>query len=155
MLSGYQHNDFCPSIWPALNCSSSSSLSCDLFAVRRQCMYWLFHDRIYVVLDGWKIIHKQGAKIVLVQLFYYGQNYAECWGEEMPEKRIFRGSPPDSAWNDGGTSAFAGIPLSNRQESSSSCLIISKNCQKINKNYQGQRKEKNCRLKWSLIVHAI
>ena len=41
-------------------------------------MYWLFHDRIYLVLEGWKIIHKQGAKIVLMQLFYYGQNYAEC-----------------------------------------------------------------------------
>ena len=31
-------------------------------------------------MEGWKIIHKQGAKIVLMQLFYFGRGYAECVG---------------------------------------------------------------------------
>ena len=49
MLSRYQHNDFCPLSLPALN----------------------------LILEAWKIDHKKGAKIVLRQLFYFGQNYAE------------------------------------------------------------------------------
>ena len=34
-------------------------------------------------LGRMKIIHKQGAKIVLMQLFYFGQNFAECVAGEI------------------------------------------------------------------------
>ena len=37
-------------------------------------------NEIYLVLEEWKIIHKVGAKTVLNQLFYFGQNDSVCLG---------------------------------------------------------------------------
>ena len=42
-------------------------------------MYRLFHNRVYLVSEAWKIIHKVGSKTVLMQLFYYGQKDSVCW----------------------------------------------------------------------------
>ena len=41
-------------------------------------MYRLFHNRVYLVSEAWKIIHKVGSKTVLMQLFYYGQKDSVC-----------------------------------------------------------------------------
>ena len=49
---------------------------------RLSVMYWLFHNRVYLVSDAWKIIHNVGAKKVLLQLFYFGQKDSVCWGED-------------------------------------------------------------------------
>ena len=50
---------------------------------RLSVMYWLFHNRVYLVSDAWKIIHNVGAKKVLLQLFYFGQKDSVCpEGEE-------------------------------------------------------------------------
>ena len=35
-------------------------------------------NEIYLVLEEWKIIHKVGAKTVLNQIFYFGQNDSVC-----------------------------------------------------------------------------
>ena len=43
-------------------------------------MYRLFHNRVYLVSEAWKIIHKVGSKTVLMQLFYYGQKDSVCAG---------------------------------------------------------------------------
>ena len=37
-------------------------------------------NEIYLVSEEWKIIHKVGAKTVLNQLFYFGQNDSVCLG---------------------------------------------------------------------------
>ena len=41
-------------------------------------------NEIYLVSEEWKIIHKVGAKTVLNQLFYFGQNDSVCLGPSAP-----------------------------------------------------------------------
>ena len=47
-------------------------------------MYRLFHNRVYLVSEAWKIIHKVGSKTVLMQLFYYDQKDSVCWWRLAP-----------------------------------------------------------------------
>ena len=50
-------------------------------------------NEIYLVSEEWKIIHKVGAKTVLNQLFYFGQNDSVCLGPSAP--------PCSCNWQDG------------------------------------------------------
>ena len=63
------------SIWFRKN----GKLFTKLLPGRLSVMYRLFHNRVYLVSEAWKIIHKVGSKTVLMQLFYYGQKDSVCW----------------------------------------------------------------------------
>ena len=62
------------SIWFRKN----GKLFTKLLPGRLSVMYRLFHNRVYLVSEAWKIIHKVGSKTVLMQLFYYGQKDSVC-----------------------------------------------------------------------------
>ena len=83
ILAGWSPHTNTPTLSSGLDDSSSDDrkdgkLFTKLLPGRLSVMYRLFHNRVYLVSEAWKIIHKVGSKTVLMQLFYYDQKDSVC-----------------------------------------------------------------------------